>query len=1034
MSINSQKLLPQSKIGSSSSIVKVGKMIPTLYKGSRNLKPQDDDNGAIVTIKKQVASISRIVSDNTLLRKKSQEQDKKESENKKRDEKESRLEGKKGSGLLKALVGTIPQLGFLDAINRFITFTFLGWAFKKIYPYLPQILGFLKNIQPIIQFFETLSINFFKGVVDFIDFGYKAYDKVREFTKNLGGEPFQKAFDDFSKNLNTFINLALVAGMLATGGPSLRRPGGGPGGGRPGGGSYRNGVRTGQYNGFNTRTSRSGSLLSRTGDALRGQRGDFSTSGFIKSEKDIMKRYFQRFGRDKFIQRFGEAGLEALPSGMQRGLLQRGARSVFTGLLGKGGAKVVLNFVRPFTKRLPIIGGLLDFGLSVALGEKIGRSAFRAIGSVLLGAIGAAVGGPFALLTGLAGSTLGDIAGGALYDLFFENKKPEGKPVKAAASGGKVTTRKGKVVGGKVKRSVRRIYSAPKSKQIKSGASVGGEKKLKQLFPEPPKNQMNKMMNPYGFLTNTAKRFGEIPAIGPIFNIFGKVLKGDMPTKDDFRIIGSSFNAWINNAITKGLLQGNLMSAFAEGGMIDIETQIKRDISGWVERSVEDLVKNKVTEAINEMRKNLRLKQLISGSGDNIPSSDAGNIELRGNVASKSVQVAKYLKSKYGLTDIQASAIVGVLLREGFGKGRPDDIEDSYGTFGPPPIGTDRVGYGWAQWTNVGSSKRLDNIARAIGVTDRPWTDMDNLRALDWELTNNSTYKKGLEELKKQSDIEKATEVWADYFEAGGYPGALVRNYGRSKLNDRIGSARAVLRRFQTGKDDEGRPLEQAVVTPGSMVPGDGRFIQGNSGDSVGVHFHVGTTKPGDSSGSTAAAFRVIKHFLGKKSVHIGRSREDIPTGATDDQIRGYIARGMAAHATGGRGPTEIDIQVGGAYGQGNRVPFPLALKNLTYSETGGYGTKADIVGVNAFVGHGRYKPDGSLAKQQGTVLNAGTPDFYYKKGGQIGEEKVKPLQREASYDRQDTQIFILPIEIIKEVPIQSPLNRSSKYSSRVPM
>jgi hypothetical protein len=162
---------------------------------------------------------------------------------------------------------------------------------------------------------------------------------------------------------------------------------------------------------------------------------------------------------------------------------------------------------------------------------------------------------------------------------------------------------------------------------------------------------------------------------------------------------------------------------------------------------------------------------------------------------------------------------------------------------------------------------------------------------------------------------------------------------------------------------------------------GDGKFIQGNSGRSGGVHFHIGTNKPGDASGSTAAGFNVIKHFLGKKSIHVGRSQENIPSNATDEQIKGYIARGQAAHATRGRGRTELDLQIGGLDGRKNNVPFPLALKNMNYSATNGYGVSADIVGTNAFVGHGRYKPDGSLALQQGTSsqgpLSSGAPDFY---------------------------------------------------------
>jgi hypothetical protein len=37
--------------------------------------------------------------------------------------------------------------------------------------------------------------------------------------------------------------------------------------------------------------------------------------------------------------------------------------------LGRSGKTLILKTVKPFLKRLPIIGALIDFGLSVALGE-----------------------------------------------------------------------------------------------------------------------------------------------------------------------------------------------------------------------------------------------------------------------------------------------------------------------------------------------------------------------------------------------------------------------------------------------------------------------------------------------------------------------------------------------------------------------------------------------------------------------------------------------------------------------------------------
>jgi len=80
--------------------------------------------------------------------------------------------------------------------------------------------------------------------------------------------------------------------------------------------------------------------------------------------------------------------------------------------------KSLLKFARPILKRIPIVGALIDFALSVAMGENIGRAAFGAIGAALLGAIGTFLGGPIGTFIG---GLAGDWAGRQLYDLFFGN-------------------------------------------------------------------------------------------------------------------------------------------------------------------------------------------------------------------------------------------------------------------------------------------------------------------------------------------------------------------------------------------------------------------------------------------------------------------------------------------------------------------------------------------------------------------------------------------------------------------------------------
>lgn len=162
-------------------------------------------------------------------------------------------------------------------------------------------------------------------------------------------------------------------------------------------------------------------------------------------------------------------------------------------------------------------------------------------------------------------------------------------------------------------------------------------------------------------------------------------------------------------------------------------------------------------------------------------------------------EVAEYLMKKYDLKDYQAAAIVGVWMNEGMGKGRPDDIEDAYaaqyGDFGPPPIGSTRVGYGWAQWTNMAPGGRLDRVATAIGATDRAWTNQDNLRAFDWELSR--LFPGMMEDLKATEDVEEATTVFTTVYEAGGNLQPYFDMHGPDFLQRRLDSASSVYNGLQ---------------------------------------------------------------------------------------------------------------------------------------------------------------------------------------------------------------------------------------------
>jgi hypothetical protein len=172
-----------------------------------------------------------------------------------------------------------------------------------------------------------------------------------------------------------------------------------------GGGLFRNAVgqRRGLTLGKETRSFYTGTG-GRTGPAkfdLGGGRRKIDLE-VITREKNLFNRTLQRM--EVSGKMFGKNFLKVIGAGPGKKTL----------------VKSLLKFARPILKRIPIVGALIDFALSVAMGENIGRAAFGAIGAALLGAIGTFLGGPIGTFIG---GLAGDWAGRQLYDLFFGNSK-----------------------------------------------------------------------------------------------------------------------------------------------------------------------------------------------------------------------------------------------------------------------------------------------------------------------------------------------------------------------------------------------------------------------------------------------------------------------------------------------------------------------------------------------------------------------------------------------------------------------------------
>ena len=861
MAINPSKLLPSSN---SNNIV--------LYKGNSQslIKGMTSSDGIqqqtkkipnkIFIIKTQVIKIEKLVNQKYLENIKRQKESAKIDEKKSRKKQEEKLE-KTTENEEKAPGVKLPPLGFLDGIKNFIGNMILGFIAFRLIKYLPEITNFLKILSPAVDFFIDFSGKMLNGLVTFIDWGYKAYDATRGFLKNIGGDNLTKIFDTFNGAVGNIVTAAIAASFALS-----------------------DMMKDDFYN---------------KPDFQRGI-DRFGRRAGTRAQQ----RYLQRYGEQKFAERFGEKALQRLATqGAEKGAEQ---------VIEKG-------LLRTFVKRIPWIGGLLDFALNYfVFHEPLGESAFRAAGSTIAGMIGTAIGSipvliPFGgpLIGGILGGWAGDALASVIYDMIFNNKKPKAQKIDKKAEGGipAAPTR-----GGKKASSVRR--SAPRTKkqsrQIKKlptkldpGRSIGGIEKIKKVFPGDVDKPTKDKVNPLGYMKNSYDKLSSTSGFGGLAALFMKAQLGEKPSNLDYENAAIGLQTWMQRTFSDGVLRTG--GGFAEGGQVDAGMfSSDSDMRNMIAKSIQDSVAPKIDDTINDLMKQLKLKgaepEKPSGGGTGPGDDGGGGMELNGNLASKSVQLSKRLQQMFGLKDFQAAAIVGTWLREGFGSGFPDVIQG--GKRGAPEYNAPQSkGYGFAQWTNTqggGPNDRLNRALIFLGMKDnpRPWTVDDNLKVFKWEIEQKG-YGSAISELKKTTNLTDAVRTFVGIYEAGG-----MRNIAKYEgqegggfIDRRLSSAKGVLKYMTSGKDDQGKPLQQAIFTedvkptgsngkldPSKLITVQGSYQLRNDAAQAFINAAAAAKKSGVNL-SLSSAYRSYEK---QAALYANRASNPYPVAAPGTSNHGY--------------------------------------------------------------------------------------------------------------------------------------------------
>ena len=374
--------------------------------------------GILETIRANVRQIDDFYKGTLAAKREEIKKRKKQESDERKAEQETKLEKPKIDKKPKNMKGLkMPKTGILDGIFKFISTVLLGMLVMKLIDFADTLAktGILETLGKIGDFVLDVGGKILDGLVTFIDKAYDFYDGFRKAVGDNFGEGAQEQFDSLAgtlnKVLNTVFSVGLAISLLAGAIPQNKPPGG---------------------------------VLRKTKpDAIKRYARRFGRDAAIKrfgknslttlTKPGTVRKYAQRFGKNAAINKFGKDAVKKFGGSAGRSTATNLARRGLVGALGKGGTKAGLkflkNFISPIVKRIPIIGGLIDFALNYfVFKEPIGRSAFAAIGSTIFGALGATAGSIIPVVGNFVGGALGglagDMAGKWLYDTFFTGKKP----------------------------------------------------------------------------------------------------------------------------------------------------------------------------------------------------------------------------------------------------------------------------------------------------------------------------------------------------------------------------------------------------------------------------------------------------------------------------------------------------------------------------------------------------------------------------------------------------------------------------------
>ena len=613
------------------------KSLPQAKISSITLTSQDKKN--VNTIRVKTIQVDKILKGTLAADKKRLTDKKKEASKKRKDDVEAQLEKKPtkdGAGFKMPKV--LPKMGFLGWIKNFIGNILLGFFAVRLVEHLPKLKWVLKGVMAVGEFIINFGGRMLNGLTTFIDLGYKAYDWTRGAIKNLGGDGLLKQFDRFTGVIGTLIDVLVVASIVN----ASRNDGGGGGWGKG-----KKNPRSWKNRGGSGR-----SRVTTSGGRTVPRPGRFPKLPKIPGLRGVGNLMAPVFA---FFDFFGRKG--AGQSNVQAGA---GAGASWAGFsLASGAAATKLS---PLLIT-PIPGARVVYGLGV-----------------------------------LGAGILGSMAGGAVADTVTGANKVEGmnKGGKVKKPSRRFTSR---VALTKKKRDIKKPVITPiiipQESREEGGIFAKIPDWITKEIPDWIKDPLGLMgdivMNP---LKIFGDRFSGVKFFGPILTLAVKSLIGQKLTNKDYNAVGVGLSSLINFGLNKGTLLGNIMSAFAKGGIVDPqilkkEENVPKWISAEVKKSMESIKDDKgfwpsVQEKIAQIWGKKEKDPKPKGSSSPPDSATGASMLTPGSVPGGKLNLNQlvHLAKAAGASDSEAIRLAAIAMYESGGDSKahnPKYPDNSYG-------------------------------------------------------------------------------------------------------------------------------------------------------------------------------------------------------------------------------------------------------------------------------------------------------------------------------------------------------------------